>query len=45
VSLETGRGEAFVPALTLYAKHGFVGCDAFGAYVSDEFSQCLTLEI
>lgn len=43
VSLETGRGPAFDAALGLYAKHGFVPCDAFGDYVVDDFSQCLTL--
>ena len=43
VSLETGRGEAFAAALALYKKYGFKECAAFGDYVSDEFSQCLTL--
>lgn len=42
VSLETGRTEAFVPAIELYRKHGFVACPAFADYVSDGFSQCLT---
>jgi putative acetyltransferase len=45
VSLETGSGPAFEPALRLYRKHGFVPCDAFADYVLDEFSQCLTLEL
>lgn len=43
VSLETGQGPAFEPALGLYRKHGFVNCDAFADYVLDDFSQCLTL--
>lgn len=43
VSLETGRGEAFEPAIALYRKHGFVDCPAFADYVLDGFSQCLTL--
>lgn len=43
VSLETGRGPAFEPALGLYRKHGFVNCEAFADYVLDDFSQCLTL--
>jgi putative acetyltransferase len=43
VSLETGRGPAFEPALGLYRKHGFEPCEAFGDYVADDFSQCLTL--
>lgn len=43
VSLETGQGPAFEPALGLYRKHGFVNCEAFADYVLDDFSQCLTL--
>lgn len=45
VSLETGRTAAFAPAIALYRKHGFVECPAFGDYVSDDFSQCLTLPL
>ncbi|MBA4088094.1 MAG: GNAT family N-acetyltransferase [Novosphingobium sp.] len=45
VSLETGRGPAFEPALGLYRKHGFVNCEAFADYVLDDFSQCLTLKL
>jgi len=45
VSLETGRGPAFEPALGLYRKHGFVDCEAFADYVLDDFSQCLTRTI
>ncbi|MFM6829529.1 MAG: GNAT family N-acetyltransferase [Novosphingobium sp.] len=45
VSLETGQGSAFEPALGLYRKHGFVNCAAFAEYVLDDFSQCLTLMI
>lgn len=43
VSLETGTGPAFEPALRLYRKHGFNNCAAFADYVLDDFSQCLTL--
>jgi putative acetyltransferase len=43
VSLETGRGAAFDPAIALYRKYGFVDCPAFADYVVDDFSQCLTL--
>jgi len=43
VGLETGRGEAFEPALGLYRKHGFAPCEAFSDYVVDGFSQCLGL--
>ena len=45
VSLETGQGPAFAPALGLYRKHGFVNCEAFADYVLDDFSQCLTLDL
>ncbi|NLR69275.1 GNAT family N-acetyltransferase [Novosphingobium sp. ERN07] len=45
VSLETGSGPAFAPALALYRKHGFENCAAFADYVLDEFSQCLTLRL
>jgi len=45
VSLETGRGTAFEPAIALYRKYGFVACPAFADYVPDDFSQCLTLEL
>ncbi len=42
LGLETGRPAAFVPARTLYAKHGFAECENFGDYVSDEFSLCMS---
>lgn len=45
VSLETGQGPAFEPALGLYRKHGFANCEAFADYVLDDFSQCLTLHL
>ena len=39
ISLETGRGPAFEPALTLYRKHGFIEGPPFGDYVGSEFNQ------
>jgi len=42
LGLETGRPDAFLPARTLYAKHGFAECENFGHYVSDEFSLCMS---
>lgn len=36
--LETGSGDAFIPALKLYASAGFVRCDPFGDYSDDPFS-------
>lgn len=45
VSLETGRTEAFAPAVALYRKYGFEECEAFADYVVDDFSQCLSLPL
>jgi putative acetyltransferase len=42
LGLETGRPEPFQPARKLYEKHGFAECPAFGNYVSDEFSLCMS---
>jgi len=43
--LETGTGEAFDPAVTLYEKHGFVGGEQFGDYQSSDFNQFLHLDL
>jgi len=45
LSLETGRGPAFDPALNLYLKYGFQYGEAFGDYTVNEFSQFLHLEL
>ena len=45
LSLETGRGPAFDPALNLYLKYGFQYGDAFGDYEVNEFSQFLHLDL
>jgi putative acetyltransferase len=45
VSLETGSGGAFEPALALYRKYGFVTGSAFGDYVASEFNQFLHLDL
>jgi putative acetyltransferase len=45
VSLETGTGEAFEPALALYRRHGFVNGPAFGDYRASEFNQFLHLDL
>jgi len=42
LGLETGRAAAYLPAQTLYRKHGFTDCDDFGDYVGDDFSMCLS---
>lgn len=45
LSLETGSGPAFEPALALYRRRGFVDGEAFGDYVGSEFNQFLHLEL
>ena len=45
VSLETGSGEAFEPALALYRKHAFRNGDAFADYVGSDFNQFLHLDL
>ena len=36
LSLETGSGEVFEPAIALYRKFGFTDCAAFGDYPADD---------
>ncbi len=43
VSLETGVGESFEPALALYRKRGFTNGAAFGDYTASPFNQFLHL--
>ena len=45
LSLETGSGDAFAPALSLYARFGFQPCDPFADYVLDPHSVFMTLEL
>lgn len=45
VSLETGSGEVFEPALSLYRKRGFTNGEAFGDYVASAFNQFLHLPL
>lgn len=45
LSLETGSGAAFEPALALYRRYGFQSCISFAGYVEDPFSQFLTLRL
>jgi len=42
LGLETGRPAAYLPAQSLYRKHGFAECADFGDYVGDEFSMCMS---
>ena len=45
LSLETGSGPAFAPALAIYRRHGFVDGEAFGGYVRSVFNQFLHLQL
>ena len=45
LSLETGVGPAFEPALALYRKRGFVVGEAFGDYAQSAFNQMLHLPL
>jgi putative acetyltransferase len=45
LSLETGSGPAFEPALALYRKRGFVNGEAFGGYEASSFKQFLHLDL
>lgn len=45
LSLETGRGEAFEPALAMYRRRGFVDGGPFAGYETNPFSQFLHLNL
>jgi putative acetyltransferase len=45
LSLETGSGPAFEPALKLYRQHGFTDGPPFGGYQSSAFNQFLHLDL
>jgi GrpB-like predicted nucleotidyltransferase (UPF0157 family)/GNAT superfamily N-acetyltransferase len=45
LSLETGSGPAFEPALKLYRKYGFVDGEPFGGYEQSPFNQFLHLDL
>lgn len=45
LSLETGRGPAFEPALALYRRRGFKDGGPFGDYAPSDFNQFLHLEL
>ncbi|WP_260581631.1 GNAT family N-acetyltransferase [Sphingopyxis sp. PET50] len=42
LSLETGSGPAFEPALALYRRYGFADCEPFADYKPDPFSRFMT---
>ena len=45
LSLETGSGPAFEPALALYRRRGFTNGTAFGEYQHSDFNQFLHLSL
>jgi putative acetyltransferase len=45
LSLETGTGHAFEPALALYRKRGFIDGEAFAEYQRSDFNQFLHLAL
>jgi putative acetyltransferase len=45
LSLETGSGPDFEPALALYRAHGFANGPAFGGYEASAFNQFLHLAL
>jgi putative acetyltransferase len=45
LSLETGSGQAFEPALELYRKYGFTKGGAFDGYEKSPFNQFLHLDL
>jgi putative acetyltransferase len=45
LSLETGSGEAFEPALALYRRRGFANGPAFADYAASPFNQFLHLAL
>jgi putative acetyltransferase len=45
LSLETGSGPAFDPALSLYQRRGFTSGPAFGGYEASAFNQFLHLTL
>ena len=45
LSLETGTAPAFIPAISLYRRFGFVDCPPFGDYRIDPHSLFMTREI
>ncbi len=45
ISLETGTGPAFDPAISLYLKRGFSQGDTFGDYEASAFNQFFHLDL
>ena len=45
VSLETGTGEAFAPARSLYESVGFRPSGPFGGYANTDYDLCMTMPL
>ncbi|MRH89706.1 GNAT family N-acetyltransferase [Nocardia sp. SYP-A9097] len=45
LSLETGSGEFYFPAVRLYERHGFEHCGPFADYTNDPHSVFMTREL
>ena len=45
LSLETGRGPAFEPALAMYRRRGFTDGGPFSDYIPNNFSQFLHMQL
>ena len=45
VSLETGSGDVFIPARTLYERAGFQVCEPFDGYRRTPYSVCMTMRL
>lgn len=45
LSLETGSGEFYLPAVRLYERHGFEHCGPFADYTNDPHSVFMTREL
>jgi putative acetyltransferase len=45
LSLETGSGAAFAPAISLYKKFGFEHCGPFSEYRAGSFGRLMTLKL
>jgi len=45
LSLETGSGESFEPAIRLYTRNGFLRGEPFGNYASTSFNQFFHLDL
>ena len=45
IYLETGAHQAFLPAINLYQKYGFVECGAFADYETDPYSRYFKIDL